>query len=232
VPSKSEVPDALIVSGDARIQKLLTHKDAIVISAFACRLDGFVDPSPFQVRKFFHEDNQRELAESIKREGLIEPIVVRRKWRRYEIIAGERRFRALRDHTEMKTIPALMRRLLTGYAVSYNRRHKRHGQLFQNMLNWHHSGFNVYCGNAIWPHKEEGLENLARYIIRASFSQERMTYIPANDSSDGAKVVYESKDGKTSKTFDALDWLAQLVTHIPNRGEQMVRYYGFYSNKS
>ena len=30
----------------------------------------------------------------------------------------------------------------------------------------------------------------------------------------------------------ALDWLAQLVTHIPNKGEQMVRYYGFYSNKS
>ena len=69
--SKSEVPDALIVSGDARIQNLLTQKDAIVISAFACRLDGFVDHSPFQVRKFFHEDNQRELAESIKREGLI-----------------------------------------------------------------------------------------------------------------------------------------------------------------
>jgi hypothetical protein len=33
------------------------------------------------------------------------------------------------------------------------------------------------------------------------------------------------------KTFDALDWLAQLVTHIPTKGEQMVRYYGFYSNK-
>ena len=35
-------------------------------------------------------------------------------------------------------------------------------------------------------------ENLARYIIRASFSQERMTYIAADDSSDGtAKVVYQ-----------------------------------------
>ncbi len=40
------------------------------------------------------------------------------------------------------------------------------------------------------------------------------------------------QDGKATKTFDALDWLAQLVTHIPNKGEQMVRYYGFYSNKS
>jgi len=38
--------------------------------------------------------------------------------------------------------------------------------------------------------------------------------------------IYESKDGKATKTFDALDWLAQLVTHIPNKGEQMVRYYG------
>jgi hypothetical protein len=76
-------------------------------------------------------------------------------------------------------------------------------------------------------------ENLARYIIRASFSQERMTYIAADESADGvSKVIYESKDANTSKTFDALDWLAQLVTHIPNKGEQMVRYYGFYSNKS
>jgi len=31
---------------------------------------------------------------------------------------------------------------------------------------------------------------------------------------------------------DALDWLAQLVTHIPDKGEQLVRYYGSYSNKS
>lgn len=105
--------------------------------------------------------------------------------------------------------------------------------IIENMMNWRHSGFNVYCDNAIWPHNEEGLENLARYIIRASFSQERMTYIAAEDSSDKvAKVIYQSKDAKTSKTFDALDWLAQLVTHIPNKGEQMVRYYGFYSNKS
>jgi hypothetical protein len=74
---------------------------------------------------------------------------------------------------------------------------------------------------------------IARYIIRASFSQERMTSIAANDSCDGvSKVIYQSKDGTTTKTFDALDWLAQLVPHIPNKGEQMVRYYGFYSNKS
>ncbi|MCP4140887.1 MAG: IS91 family transposase, partial [Chloroflexi bacterium] len=95
--------------------------------------------------------------------------------------------------------------------------------VIENMINWHHSGFNVYCGNAIWPNNEESLENLARYIIRASFSQERMTYVAAQDSLDGiSKVIYESKDGKTFKTFEALDWLGQLTTHIPNKGEQMV----------
>jgi len=82
--------------------------------------------------------------------------------------------------------------------------------VIENIMNWHHSGFNVYCCKAIWPHNEKGLENLALYIIRASFSQERMTYIAADDSADDmAKVFYESKDGKATKTFNALDWPRQ-----------------------
>jgi len=45
-----------------------------------------------------------------------------------------------------------------------------------------------------------------------------MTYIAVDDSADGTvKVLYESKDGKAIKTFDALDWLAQLVTHISTK---------------
>jgi hypothetical protein len=48
-----------------------------------------------------------------------------------------------------------------------------------------------------------------------------MTYIAANDSCDGvSKVIYQSKDGTSTKTFDALDWLAQLVTHIPNKANR------------
>ena len=44
--------------------------------------------------------------------------------------------------------------------------------------------------------------------------------------------VYQSKDGKEEKIFDALEWLAAMCSHVPNKGEQMVRYYGFYSNVS
>ena len=99
--------------------------------------------------------------------------------------------------------------------------------LVDMLMTWRHSGFNVFCGPRIYPRKEEAMENLARYIIRASFSQERMTYIK-----EESKVVYESKDGKSQKVFDALEWLAAMCSHVPNKSEQMVRYYVYYSNVS
>ncbi|MFZ2956905.1 MAG: transposase, partial [Candidatus Ozemobacteraceae bacterium] len=69
------------------------------------------------------------------------------------------------------------------------------------------------------------MENLARYIIRASLSQERMTYVE-----DEGKVVYQAKDGSGKKEFPALEWLANICSHIPNPREHAVRYYGQYSN--
>ncbi len=98
-------------------------------------------------------------------------------------------------------------------------------ELVEMVSAWRHSGFNVFCGSRIQPGSEDAIENLARYIIRAFFSQERMTYIP-----EELKVVYRSKDGKEEKTFDALEWLAAMCSHVPNKGQQMVRYFGFYSN--
>lgn len=92
---------------------------------------------------------------------------------------------------------------------------------------WRHSGFNVFCGNRILPKDETAMENLARYIIRASFSQERMRYLEHEGT-----VIYTAKDGRTNKNFPAMEWLAAMCSHIPNRGEQMVRYYGYYSNVS
>ncbi len=43
-------------------------------------------------------------------------------------------------------------------------------------------------------------------------------------------MEYRSKDGTETKLFDALEWLAAMCSHVPNKGEQMVRYYGYYSN--
>jgi hypothetical protein len=72
------------------------------------------------------------------------------------------------------------------------------------MDKWRHTGFNVFCGRRILPRQKRSMENLDRYIIRASFSQERMTYIQGE-----AKVVYQSKDGREEKVFDALEWPRQ-----------------------
>ena len=53
---------------------------------------------------------------------------------------------------------------------------------------------------------------------------------------DSKTVLYRSKMKPGSKknfaVFPALDWIATLTTHIPNKGEQLVRYYGYYSNVS
>lgn len=95
------------------------------------------------------------------------------------------------------------------------------------MMGWRHYGFNVYCVPKIQLGGEGAMENLARYIIRTSFSKERMTYVK-----EESKVLYRSKDGKKENMFDALEWLAAMCSHVPNKGEQMVRYYGYYSNVS
>ncbi len=53
-----------------------------------------IDPNPLQPRTRFDETKLQELAESISSTGLVQPIVVRRKGERFEIVAGERRWRA------------------------------------------------------------------------------------------------------------------------------------------
>ena len=53
-----------------------------------------IDPNPFQPRKFFNDDELIELAETIEKHGLIQPIAVRKVGDRFQIISGERRTRA------------------------------------------------------------------------------------------------------------------------------------------
>ena len=67
-----------------------------------------IEPNPNQPRTNFNEDALNELAESIKRIGVIEPIVVYKKDRGYEIIAGERRWRAARL-AGLKEVPVIIR---------------------------------------------------------------------------------------------------------------------------
>jgi ParB family chromosome partitioning protein len=65
-------------------------------------------PNPYQPRKRFDEEALSELAESIKTYGVFQPIIVKKSIKGYEIIAGERRYRASKL-AEKETIPAIIR---------------------------------------------------------------------------------------------------------------------------
>ena len=65
-----------------------------------------IDTNPDQPRKTFDEEKLKELAESIRRHGIVQPLVVAPRGQRYVIVAGERRFRAARM-AGLKTVPAI-----------------------------------------------------------------------------------------------------------------------------
>jgi ParB family chromosome partitioning protein len=67
-----------------------------------------LSPNRFQPRKAFPEKEQRELVASIKKSGIIQPIIVRKTDNGYEIIAGERRWRAAQQ-AALKEVPVIIR---------------------------------------------------------------------------------------------------------------------------
>ena len=69
-----------------------------------------IKPNASQPRKNFDESAIDDLAESIKLHGLIQPIIVRPSGASYEIVAGERRWRAAKK-AELKTLPCIVREL-------------------------------------------------------------------------------------------------------------------------
>ena len=64
-------------------------------------------PNRFQPRLTFNEEEIKDLAESIKMHGVIQPLVLRKLGDKYEIIAGERRFKAS-TLAGLQTVPAII----------------------------------------------------------------------------------------------------------------------------
>jgi ParB family chromosome partitioning protein len=67
-----------------------------------------IKPNPFQPRKAFADAQLRELAESIQEKGILQPLIVRRKGNGYELIAGERRWRAAQK-AGLKEVPIIIK---------------------------------------------------------------------------------------------------------------------------
>ncbi len=75
-----------------------------------------IDPNPFQPRRLVAEDRLQELAESIQSTGVVQPVLVRKAGDRYQLVAGERRWRAA-CRAKLQTIPAIVRDLQDSEAL-------------------------------------------------------------------------------------------------------------------
>jgi hypothetical protein len=112
------------------------------------------------------------------------------------------------------------------------------------MRSWEHSGFSVDNSVYLSPGDTFALERLAQYILRCPFSLARVVRL----TEDGSVIYRAEKDhclrfpGPASgdlrggprrnfQVFSALDFLAELTQHIPEKGEHLVRYYGWYSHR-
>jgi ParB family transcriptional regulator, chromosome partitioning protein len=69
-----------------------------------------IDPSPLQPRGNFDEGKLDELAQSISANGVVQPLIVRPKQDRFELIAGERRWRAA-QRAGLSRVPAIVRQV-------------------------------------------------------------------------------------------------------------------------
>ncbi len=69
-----------------------------------------IRPNPRQPRKSFNDSKLQELAESIKEHGVVQPVIVRNSGDGYEIVAGERRWRAAQI-AGLRSIPAIIRQM-------------------------------------------------------------------------------------------------------------------------
>src|SRR5579871_4387907 len=67
-----------------------------------------IDPSPYQPRTRFREEALEELSRSIQASGIVQPLVVRKIGARYQLIAGERRWRAA-QRAQLQSVPTVVR---------------------------------------------------------------------------------------------------------------------------
>ena len=113
------------------------------------------------------------------------------------------------------------------------------------MRTWQHSGFSVDQSVFLPAGDQADIERLIQYMTRCPFSLSRLVKV-----SDTGQVVYQTEkqacrafpdpkgDGiragvkRNFQILSPLDFLAEFTQHIPPKGSHLIRYYGWYSNKS
>ncbi len=118
-------------------------------------------------------------------------------------------------------------------------------EVVENKRSWQHSVFSVDQSVFLPAGDQAGIERLIQYMTRCPFSLSRLVKVSAT-----GQVVYQAAkqacrafpdpkgDGtqpgvkRNFQILSPLDFLAELTQHIPPKGSHLIRYYGWYSNKS
>jgi len=94
----------------------------------------------------------------------------------------------------------------------------------ERILSWRHTGFNVHSRVRAKTKKEA--ERVGKYMIRPLLSLERLSL-----DERAAQICYQyGKEPREMERMDYLEFIARVTSHIPDRGQVTVRYYGLYAN--
>jgi ribosomal protein S27E len=94
----------------------------------------------------------------------------------------------------------------------------------ERLLSWRHAGFNVH--SRVRAKTKREAERVGKYMIRPLLSLERLSL----DEREGQVVYRYGKEAGELERMDYLEFIARVVSHIPDKGQVTVRYYGLYAN--
>ena len=94
----------------------------------------------------------------------------------------------------------------------------------QRLLSWRHTGFNVH--SRVRAKTKTEAERVGKYMIRPLLSLERLSL----DEPEGRVCYRYGKEAKEVERMDYLEFIARITSHIPDKGQVTVRYYGLYAN--
>ncbi len=92
------------------------------------------------------------------------------------------------------------------------------------LLSWRHTGFNVH--SRVRAKTKTEAERVGKYMIRPLLSLERLSL---DEREDKVGYSYGNEAGELER-MDYLEFIARVVSHIPDKGQVTVRYYGLHAN--
>jgi ribosomal protein S27E len=94
----------------------------------------------------------------------------------------------------------------------------------ERILSWRHTGFNVH--SRVRTRTKVEAERVGKYMVRPVLALDRLLFLER----EGQVGYRHGPNGAEIERMDYLEFIARVTSHIPDKGQVMVRYYGLYAN--